>query len=193
MINQPIKSDDPKALEKLQAKLQKLEEAQAFMKAANAYYRKHETMQGFPDITEAQAAALDRKVAAGYSWEKAPYYPYELSNNNAEIRRTKQRIEQLSQDRALGFVGWEFEGGEAVINTEKNRLQLVFDEKPNEEQRTTLKRNGFHWSPTEQAWQRQLNGNAIYAANRIAFIKPQSGERPSSLQPKAPKRDVPER
>ncbi len=193
MLNQPIKSDDPQALEKLQAKLQKLEEAQAYMKAVNAYYRKNGTMQGFEGITAEQAAALERKATGGYSWEKAPFYPYELSNNNAEIRRTRQRIEQLSQDRELGFVGWEFEGGEAVINTEKNRLQLMFEEKPSEEQRSTLKRNGFRWSPSEQAWQRQLNGNAMYAANRIDFIKPKSGESVISLQPKAPKKDVQER
>ena len=38
-----------------------------------------------------------------------------------------------------------------------------------------LKANGFKWAPSAGAWQRQLNGNAMYAANRIEFIKPENG------------------
>ena len=68
-------------------------------------------------------------------------------------------------------------------------IQLVFDEKPSEEQRRTLKRNGFVWSPTNEAWQRQLNANAIRAANYIDFIKPLDGKRPTELQPKREPRD----
>ena len=57
----------------------------------------------------------------------------------------------------------------------------------------TLKANGFRWAPSDAAWQRQLNPNAFYAANRIDFIKPENGERPTDLQPKAPKKTEPER
>jgi hypothetical protein len=53
-----------------------------------------------------------------------------------------------------------------------------------------LKRKGFHWSPREGAWQRQLNDNAIYAVNYIDFVKPIDGRRPTDLQPKAPQRDT---
>ena len=60
-------------------------------------------------------------------------------------------------------MGWEFPGGEAVANTDNNRLQLLFDEKPSAEQRTMLKQYGFHWSPSEQAWQWQLNGTLAVA------------------------------
>jgi len=35
------------------------------------------------------------------------------------------------------------------------------------------------------AWQRQLNGNAIWAADRLECIRPLSGELPSTLQKKA--------
>ena len=48
---------------------------------------------------------------------------------------------------------------------------------------------GFHWSPTEGAWQRQLNSNAIYATDRLEFLKPLDGHRPSELQPKVNVRD----
>ena len=72
-------------------------------------------------------------------------------------------------------------------------MQLLFDEKPSDEQRATLKANGFRWAPSDKAWQRQLNQNAFYAANRIDFIKPENGENPTDLQLKAPKKTEPER
>ena len=111
----------------------------------------------------------------------------------AEIRRIKKRIENLEANKNTEFVGWKFDGGEAVINEDKNRLQLLFDEKPSKEQRETLKANGFRRAPSDAAWQRQLNPNAFYAANRIDFIKPENGERPTDLQSKAPKKSEPER
>lgn len=53
-------------------------------------------------------------------------------------------------------------------NASINRLQIIFDGKPDEETRNTLKANGFRWSPREGAWQRQLTDNARAALRRIA-------------------------
>ena len=191
--NRIISSDDPQAVEKLTAKLESCQERQAFMKSVNSFYRKNGTAHGCPGVPEETAERMDEAVRTGYSWVTAPFPSYELSNNNAEIRRLKQRIGQLSYNQEVGYVGWTFDGGEAVVNTDNNRLQLLFDEKPSEEQRTALKRNGFHWSPSEQAWQRQLNDNAIHAAGRLDFVRPASGESPAQLQPKAPQKSTPER
>lgn len=188
--NKPISSDDPEAVEKLQEKLNAQEKTQEYMKRVNAYFRKHDTALGCPGVSDEQAAKMDEAVLNGYSWEKTPFSSYLLSNNNAEIRRVKKRIEQLTQDRDVGFVGWTFPGGEAVINNNINRLQLVFEERPDKDQCTLLKQHGFHWSPAEQAWQRQLNANAIYAASRMPFVCPESGEKPYAFQPKAPKKDA---
>lgn len=162
------------------------------MKKVNTYYRKHGTCQGCEGVTDARATQLDQAVKNGYSWETAPFPKYQLTNNGAEIRRAKQRLEQLTQDRAVGFQGWEFDGGTAEINTDLDRLQFFFNEKPDDATRADLKSGGFHWSPTEGAWQRQLNSNAIHAANYIPAVQPKSGERPTALQPKAPKRAEPE-
>ena len=138
-----IKSDDPQAIEKLKMKLEQCQNAQEEMKKQNAYFKKHGTMVGYPDLTEEMAKAKDRRIADSYSWEKKPYPSYALQNNNQEINRLKKRIEELTQNKDLGFVGWEFEGGKAVPNTNNNRLQLLFDGKPSEEQRAILKQNGF--------------------------------------------------
>lgn len=100
-----IKSDDPQAIEKLTEKLEACEKRQELMKGINSYYRKNKTCKGYPGVSDELAAKMDEKVKNGYSWEKAPMPSYELTNNSAEIRRLKKRIEQLSQDRETGFVG----------------------------------------------------------------------------------------
>ena len=39
------------------------------------------------------------------------------------------------------------------------------------------------WAPSQGAWQRQLNQNAIRAAARIDFLRPEDGTSPYQLQP----------
>lgn len=187
--NNPIKSDDPNAIEKLTAKLEECQKHQEFMKSVNKYYRQNGTIKGYPDISDEKAKIIDEKIKGSYSWEQQPFPSYRLQNNNQEINRLKKRIEELTRNKEVGFVGWEFDGGKAVANKELNRLQLLFDEKPSEEQRSELKYNGFKWSPKNEAWQRQLNENAIYAASRISFIKTKDGQKPYEIQPKTPAKD----
>lgn len=178
---------EPQSAEKLTAELNKCEELQGVMKEVNAYWRKFATCVGAPGITEQQAAKLDEKIAATrYSWEKQPFSSYDLTNNNSKIKRLKQNLAEVSR----GFSGWEFAGGRAEANTEMNRLQLFFDEKPNDSQRAQLKASGFKWAPSQDAWQRQLTDNAIYSAGHIDFIKPSDGRTVSEHQPKALVRDT---
>lgn len=162
-----ISSDDPNALDKLRSKLAELEVRQQDMKLANAYYRKHKTMKGYDGVTDEQATRLDKQIAEGYSWERCPYPAYQLTNNNANIKRTRERIEAMEKHAAAPAEGWTFDGGEVVINTEANRLQIVYPGKPDEATRTALKSNGFKWSPRFKAWQRMLTDNAIRAAKRV--------------------------
>ena len=191
--NRAISSDDPDAVQKLQEKLTALEKLQAKMKTTNAYYRKHQTCRGCEGITDEEAARLDQRVKDGYSWETAPYPAYALSNNNQEIHRIKKRLETLTQNREVGFQGWEFDGGKVVANDDKNRLQIFFDEIPQAEVREALKGHGFRWARSEGAWQRQLSSNAIYAARHIAAIRPIDGSDPIKIQPKRVPSRTPER
>jgi hypothetical protein len=177
-------------LERLRGKLEQCEKLQPFMKDVNAYFRKYGTCKGAPGVSDELAAKLDNKITTTrYSWEKQPYSSYTLTNNNAEIKRLKNRVAEFERKCGDGYVGWEFKGGEAVINNEIDRLQLIFDERPSKEQCAVLKHNGFKWSPTNGAWQRQLTGNAMYSANRIEFIKPSSGESVLNIQPKSPRKE----
>ena len=69
-----------------------------------------------------------------------------------------------------------------AANTEANRLQIFFEDKPDEATREALKSNGFRWSPKAGAWQRQLTSNAYYAADYVKAIAPLTGEKPTEIQ-----------
>ena len=177
-----ISADDPQAVSKLEKKLEKLEASQELMKAVNAYYRKHGTLNGCPHLTEKGIENLKADMASGWHYEKKPFQSWQLSNNNAEIRRLKGRIEELTRHKEATYVGWEFDGGTVEINREANRLQIFFEGKPDAAVRDELKSNGFRWSPKAEAWQRQLNDTTIRVTDRIKCIQPLSGEKPSALQ-----------
>ena len=178
-----ISSDRSDAVERLEEKLKKQEALQKKMRDVNAYYRKHQTVEGCELLTEKEVYAITEALKS--AWNPKPYPSYMLSNNSAEIRRLRSRIEEIRQNQEVGFRGWEFAGGEAVASKEYNRLQLFFVEKPDAEQRSILRKSGFKWAPSVSAWQRQLNQNAIYAAGQIPFIQPLDGKKPMDLQPRA--------
>ena len=176
-----ISADDDLAVEKLTKKLEGMESQQAMMKAVNAYYRKHKTLEGCPELTAERVGKVKASMSQDWRQDPVPFPSYLLTNNNANIRRVRQRIEELSHKAE--FVGWTFPGGEAKVNEAENRLQLIFVEKPDADTRQALKSEGFKWAPSQGAWQRQLNQNAIRAAARLDFLRPEDGKSPYQLQP----------
>lgn len=167
-----IKSSDADALEQLWQKVEKLESLQAEMKAANAYYKKHGTLKGYKDYTDERAETLDKAIEE--SWYKKPFAPFELTNNNAKIKSAKARITQLERLKEAAEAAAEQPKDEyktdlfkVVENAEIMRLQLIFDGKPDADTRAVLKKNGFKWSPSNTAWQRQLTQNAKYAVKQV--------------------------
>ena len=167
-----IYSDDPLAIEKLKSKLSELEEKQKSMKECNAYYRKHKTMKGYEGLTDEQAERLDEEIKESYSWAQQPFPAFQLTNNNAAIKRTRERIAELERMMKTEETASESKypvvpGVEVVENAEAMRIQLIFDGKPDDETRTLLKSSGFKWSPRFAAWQRQLNDNGIRAAQKV--------------------------
>lgn len=191
--NTAISADDPEAVAKLTEKLEGLQAMQTRMKQINAYFRKHGTCRGFHGLTDEEADKLDESVEKGYSWEKAPYPRFALSNNNQNINAVKKRLYQLTTAKELGYQGWEFDGGKVAANMEINRLQIFFDEIPDEEVRRELKGRGFKWARSVGAWQRQLTDNAIYAASSIQAIRPSDGSDPVKIQPKRKPKSGPQR
>lgn len=153
-----ISADDDRAVEKLEAKLAGLEAMQEEMKTVNAYYRKHKTLEGCPVLSAEEIGKLQSSMASDWRKNPVPYPSYLLTNNNANIRRTRQRIEDLKSQSE--YAGWAFPGGQAEINEGENRLQLFFEEKPSEEQRRELKSKG----PAYERWAKVYNLKQMAAA-----------------------------
>ncbi|MCD7902666.1 MAG: hypothetical protein LUF91_02650 [Oscillospiraceae bacterium] len=126
--------------------------------------RVYELLQGYP-----KAKAKAGKVTWGNCLVNAP----EVTNNNANIRRIRGRIAEMEKRQTEPAPeGWAFGGGTVEVDTDDNRLRVLFDDVPDADLRAELKSNGFKWSPKHKAWQRQLTGNALYAAKRIKGITP---------------------
>lgn len=166
-----VTADDEYAIQKLNARLNYLLETQADMKAANKHYRKQGTMKGFT-TDEAKAEHWDKEILTHFSFEQCPFPSYELTSINGKIKRVKERIEHITKLLTeKPFEDFEFEGGKVVANYTEDRLQVIFDNKPDEEIRATMKSNGFRWAPSQSAWQRQLTRNAYSIAKKIFTVK----------------------
>ena len=163
-----IQSGDPNAIEKLCEKLAKLEALQDTMKSVNAYYRKNKTLDGCPDLTEREADTIRGNWERGW-YVGTPFATYELSNNNANIHRIRERIASLEKAKATPEAEpTELENGIRVEeDSEAMRIKIIFPGKPDEATRGILKSHGFRWAPSVSAWQRQLNSNGKYAAKQV--------------------------
>lgn len=185
--NKAISSDDPDALDKLREKLAQMEARQEFMKAANKLVRKVLKLTGL-DLAQqvekllelAQATDMEMSARAAEKLLKPDFcgrkgFPdYETKNNNANMRRVKERIAELEQQHARIAEQGEGEsieypelGLEVVHNNILNRVQLIFDGKPSKSVRDVVKSYGFHWAPSEEAWQRQLNHAGLNAVELV--------------------------
>lgn len=164
-----ISSDDPNALEKLRKRVEGLKKHQELMKAANAAIRLKNTEEGDRRLSELGYSREEIKQLREPDYCGRVGYPsFELTNNNANIRRLEGRIKELEKRQTEEAPkGWSFEGGEVVINTDLNRVQIFFDWKPDEDMRSKLKGRGFRWAPSQKAWQRQYTRNALLDAKAV--------------------------
>lgn len=163
-----IKSDDERAIEKLEEKLEDMKKLHEDMKAANKALRLKDKEAGNDQLRE-----------MGYSEEsieelrKPDYlgrvgYPnFQLSNNNANIHRVEERLKRLKAVKERGSSEQEYKTFKVVENTETMRYQIIFDGKPDAEIRTLLKSNGFKWAPSQGAWQRQITSNGKWALKKV--------------------------
>ena len=188
-LNYVIKSNDPEAVTKLQENIKYYEEGKTLMKSVNAYYSEKGTTYGCPNISNEHAAALD-----GISKKQGiPYTPNVFETYDKQIKMLSSMVDRVVNKKETLFQGWQFAGGEAIVNLASSRLQLKFNEKPSDEVIENLKANNFHWARSASAWQRPLTYQTISICDRLHFVKPVDGRKVSDIQPKQPKKNEPER
>jgi Domain of unknown function (DUF3560) len=179
--NQAIFSDDPDAIEKLKEKIAAAVDRQDFMKAGNKIVKsKKLTIE--QKIEQLKTAGHSAMILQPDFCGRVGYADYELTNNNANIRRMKQRLEQLEKALTnaveVGDTEEEYPDLDLIVRHARtiNRIQLIFSGKPSVQIRNLLKSHGFRWAPSEGAWQRHLNGfgcrQTIEAIEKISKVDP---------------------
>jgi len=153
-------------LETAKKNLAEREKLQGLMKEANKIIRSKKDVTNrlveLLKVSEARAIELQQPDYCG----RVGFEDFRLTNNNAEIRRLKERVkileEKAKKAAANEIVEYEINGIKVVENSVEDCLQLFFDGIPSEEIRREIKSNGFKWSPLGGCWQRKLTGNAIF-------------------------------
>ena len=163
-----IKSGDSDAVERLEEKLAGLKEDQERMKVANKFIRLKNVEKGNEGLTNMGYSEKEIKELREPDFcGRVGYPPYMFQNNNANIHRVEGRLRELKVAKERGSREEENRYFRVVENTEIMRLQIFFDEKPVQDIRSILKKNGFKWSSKNGCWQRQLTDNARYSLERI--------------------------
>lgn len=173
--NRTIFSDDPEAVFKLEEKLVGLQKNQEIMKAVNKIIRKFNLSDDeqkricVDEIVKAGLLKIEfaLKIVEPSCFGIRGFEGYNLTNNNANMTRIKQRIEQLKKRQAIGSSEKMIGDVRVVQNVEDNRLQLFFPGKPSDEKRAQLKSNGFRWSPYNGCWQAYLNAHTVLRAENV--------------------------
>lgn len=166
-----ISSDDPEAVAKLREQLASAEANQERMKKANACIRRNDRAGlAALDFTPEEIEGLFKPDFAG----RVGFANYQLTNNNANIRRIRSRIAELEkmaqrEDREERGNGYTYRE-----DIEDNRAVFLFDSKPTKEVRALMKQNAFLFSPSRSgngsAYVRKLTPAAI---NTARWLRPQ--------------------
>lgn len=180
----PINLTDGDALERLEAKLKKLTSCQDMMKEINAVIRdrKKTDEQKTGIICERyqlKPETVEKLLHPKESWHTPGFESWQLTNQSAEIRRIKKRIEEVvryqrefkATENAAAVSEIAFDGGNIVDNVAENRIQIFFDDKPEEELRSKLKMYGFKWAPSIGCWQRFRNTFSFDRTKRMLNIE----------------------
>jgi hypothetical protein len=145
MLDETVFSDDPDAVEALEARIAEREAERNRVKRFNATARK-----GKPDysiLTEEERADLLRtaQVAAWQLGKGGGFPPYKLAYLGAQIKKDRERIAQVKAQQARTARA-EAAGGVLVEGLPgSDWCSVTFDEKPSRELINKLKTAGFWW------------------------------------------------
>ena len=170
----PIMSGDADAVERLKEEIQKAKTKQEHMKAVNAAIRKHAKAGAVAQlaalmnlgISEAHATLILEPNCFGDSG----FEPFELTNNNANIRRMKARLATVEKAHSTPTTEHERTNARIEDCPAENRVRLFYPGKPDPATRADLKGSGFRWTPSLECWQAYRNERAMSAARAFAGL-----------------------
>lgn len=171
----PIMSGDADAVERLKGEIQQAEAKQARMKESNAAIRKHRKAGRVAQVAALVALGFSEALAAKLlepdSCGRIGFADFELTNNNANIRRMKQRLAIV--EKAHATPATEQEGTKARLEDcpPENRVRLYYPGKPDADTRATLKSCGFRWTPSLGCWQAYRNNRTLPMARHLAGLE----------------------
>lgn len=139
--------------------------------AANPHARpiSSDDADAIPRLKE-KLAAKEAEHAAMLAANKqacGTHQPFELSNSNARIKNTRDRLERMVAATKRQHQEVKKEGYTVIQNVEANRVQIRFENKPDYSTCERLKSLGFRWAPSLSVWQRQLTNAGVYAAKQF--------------------------
>lgn len=143
-LENSIFSDDPDAVEAIEARIAENQAKRERMVLVNKLYRKGdaEGLKALGIDLEALKAGL---AAKGGYWGKAPHLPYEMSNLGGRITADKKRIEAVKMRQRRAAEAEAAPDG-VVIKTGHGQAQVTFAEKPERAILDALRAANFHWS-----------------------------------------------
>lgn len=167
----PIMAGDADATDRLAAKIAEAEKLQDAMKKANAIIRKAPKNQSTPEKVAAIVALGFAEDRAGELFKadfcgRVGFPNYALTNNNANLRRMKERASQVARAKAAPEVAIESETNGIRVEDcpPDNRVRIFFPGKPDEATRSRLKSGGFRWTPSLGCWQAYRHNHTIALA-----------------------------
>jgi hypothetical protein len=143
-----IFSDDPDAVEQLQAKIAREEHTRDVMKRVNVIIRQKPKNEQTPaklaaivalGIPELRAVELFKPDFAG----RIGFPSYAITNIGANIRRMQERVAQITRDAERRTAAENATGGVLIEGDEW--VRVTFSEKPDRDILTALKAAGFRW------------------------------------------------
>lgn len=169
--SQVIFSDDPAAEEKLAERIAQLTERQAVMVQANEIIRKATSEPALVDALGALGFDLDMIDRVLHPVMGRPgFQTFQLSNNSANIRRLRDRLEQIERVAARGKLPDVVVDGVVIADDlELDRITVRFPARPPREISQAMKHAGFRWSPTNACYMAYRTHAQIYM-NRAAKI-----------------------
>lgn len=171
-----FKGTSEKTITDMGTKLEELKALQERMKKANAIIRsatQPQAINGLQELGFSRKEIVDL-IAGDYMGRKG-FPTFSITSINNKIKTLQQRITETAGKReAANTTGNKEEqvGDVRIVqNFDENRIQIHFNGKPSDEMRASLRKKGFRWSPTNNAWQRILTPQAIKDAREIVGAK----------------------